>query len=73
MIRLMAKRPSLTRKVVLDDSVNVAPPTLVMVDLRAKRVLNAGSLFLVVQSVTITGTSFTIEVTGIVRSLTLLP
>ena len=50
-------------------------PTIYVVrfDMRAQRKLNGGQVELILQSTTSTGTAFTVDFSGIIRTLVLLP
>ena len=61
------------RGVVLDDTTQVPINTRVMADLRAKRRVSSGVLVMIADGTAISGTAFVVNVTGIIRTLFLLP
>ncbi len=61
-----------TRTRVLDDATSVPPMTSLMEDIRAKRKVDAGILYLHLAPLPSTGTTFTTTITGIIRLLYLM-
>ena len=57
---------------VLDDATTVAPLTEVRADIRAKRKIDAGVLYLGMEGDTRTGTAFTVKLSGLIRVLYLM-
>ena len=62
-----------TRCVVMQDDTQVLAPTMCRGDIRAGRKLAGGTLYMAIDSIVLTGSSFTIRVAGLVRCLILRP
>ncbi len=62
-----------TRKIVAQNGAGSPIVVVIDADIRGARKIQNGEVYLIVNNTAIVGTAFTMEVTGIVRLLTLLP
>jgi len=62
-----------TRCIVMDDGANPGPPVKCMGDMRGKRKLDNGILYLKTRASSFSGTTFSVATGGIIRTLYLLP
>jgi len=62
-----------TRVVVTDDTTTTMNPVRVMGDIRAKRRVDAGILFLRTLNTNLSGTAFAVNMAGLIRTVYLLP
>ncbi len=62
-----------TQVAIIDDADNIAPPTRVHEDVRTKRKVDDGDLFMQIEALLRTGTAFDVKTTGLIRTLYLLP